>query len=205
MSLLSDYSIAERCLGSMPMITPFSPELIRAVERDAAVGQARKIISKGLTSYGYDVTLADTEVVLFTNINSTIIDPKRLDQRALSPAEIKTDPDNGERYFVLPPNSYALGHTAEVFKMPRDVLAICLGKSTYARAGSYVNVTPIEPGFEGTVVIEIGNSTTLPMKIYVNEGIAQFLFLEGDRPCRTSYADRAGKYQGQSGITLPTV
>lgn len=190
-----------------PMITPFNGELVRTVHGPAGFEldqrlSVRKIISKGLTSYGYDVTLAD-EFKLFTNINSTIVDPKRLDEKCLVDAKVQTD-EEGARYVILPPNSYLLGRTVEYFRMPRDVLAVCLGKSTYARAGAIVNVTPIEPGFKGHVVIEISNSTNLPMKIYADEGISQFLFLRGN-PCLVSYADRGGKYQGQTGITLPKV
>lgn len=191
------------------MITPFSPDLIRRVEtRDIRGGELvvdeRKIISRGLTSYGYDVALSDKEVKLFTNINGTEIDPKRLDENCLVDAKIRTDVD-GAKYVVLPPNSYLLGHTVEYFRMPRDVIAVCLGKSTYARAGVLVNVTPIEPGWEGNVVIEVGNSTGLPVRIYLNEGISQFLFFKGDRPCTVSYGDRGGKYQGQTGVTLSKV
>lgn len=190
-----------------PMISPFNGALVREVLGPAGFGidqtlPARKIVSKGLTSYGYDVSLAD-EFKLFTNVNSAIIDPKRLDEKCLVDAKVQTDEEGG-RYVILPPNSYLLGRTVEYFRMPRDVLAVCLGKSTYARAGAIVNVTPIEPGFEGHVVIEISNSTNLPMKIYADEGISQFLFLRGN-PCLVSYADRGGKYQGQTGITLPKV
>lgn len=188
----------------VPMITPFNPELIRVIEAHAVNGQVfkeRKIISRGLTSYGYDVTLAET-CKIFTNINSAFIDPKRLDERCLVDAKVQTDED-GARFVMLPPHSYMLGHTIEYFRMPRDVLAICLGKSTYARAGIFVNATPMEPGFEGTIVIEISNATSLPAKIYVDEGISQFLFFQGSEPCKVSYADRGGKYQGQTGVTLP--
>ena len=187
---------AEEIAAFVPMIEPFCPDLIR-FEED------RRIISRGTTSYGYDVSLSDKEVKLFTNINSTEIDPKRLDERCLVDAQVREDVD-GAKYVVLPPNSYLLGHTVEYFRMPRDLVAVCLGKSTYARAGVLVNVTPIEPGFEGNVVIEVGNSTGLPVRIYLNEGISQFLFLQGD-PCEVSYADRGGKYMGQTGVTLPRV
>ena len=197
--------IQERCTRKLSdveraqfpsMIEPFCPDLIR-FEED------RRIISRGTTSYGYDVALSDREVKIFTNINSTEIDPKRLDSRCLVNAEIKYDVD-GAKYVTLPPNSYLLGHTVEYFHMPRDLVAVCLGKSTLARAGVLVNVTPIEPGFEGNVVIEVGNSTGLPVRIYLNEGISQFLFLQGE-PCEVSYADRGGKYMGQTGVTLPRV
>ena len=196
-----------------PMISPFNSQMTREITT-TKIGTnfaldtvskdfTRKIISKGLTSFGYDVSL-DRNFKLFTNINSAIVDPKRLDERCLVDADIRQDNDGAE-YVILPPNSYILGNTVEYFKMPRDVLAICMGKSTYARAGAIVNVTPIEPGFEGSVVIEISNATNLPLKIYVNEGISQFIFLRGSGPCRVSYADRGGKYQGQTGVTLPTV
>ena len=165
----------------------------------------RKITSKGLTSYGYDVSLSEDRVQIFTNINSAVINPKRFDgQRCLADATIHTD-DEGGKYVIIPPNSYMLGVTCEYFRIPRDILVICLGKSTYARCGAIVNATPAEPEFEGQVVIEISNSTSLPMMIYLNEGIAQFLFLKGDEPCEVSYADRGGKYMGQTGVTLPKV
>lgn len=164
----------------------------------------RKIISSGTTSYGYDVSLAH-EFKLFTNMNSAIIDPKRPDPGCMVDAKVIHDPETGEDYVILPPNSYLLGRTVETFCIPRDVLVLCVGKSTYARSGIHVNVTPIEPGFEGTVVLEFSNGTPLPAKIYVNEGAAQFLFLRGDRPCEVSYADRAGKYMHQSGVTLSKV
>lgn len=193
----------------IPMIAPFHPELIRHVEyRETRGGELvvddRKIISMGLTSYGYDVCLNE-DVKLFTNIHSVVIDPKRFDeQKCLVDAKIQTDED-GSKYVILPPHSYMLGVTVEYFRIPRDIMVVCLGKSTYARCGAIVNATPIEPGFEGNVVIEISNSTPSPMRVYLNEGIAQFLFYRGDRPCKTSYGDRGGKYQGQRGVTLPKV
>lgn len=217
MSILSDVEIEELCVPNpdyqfiedvvarerylaefRPMISPFLPELIREVGEGAL---ARRIISRGLTSYGYDVSLSAKEFKLFTNVNSMIIDPKRLDERCLVDGVVHLD-DDGAKYVILPPNSYMLGYTEEYFRMPRDVVAVCLGKSTYARAGAIVNVTPMEPGFEGNIVIEISNSTNLPMKIYAEEGISQFLFLRGKK-CRKSYADRQGKYQFQTGIQLP--
>lgn len=187
----------------VPMIEPFSSTLVRSVERVSDPHDEFKIISRGLSSYGYDVSLSDQEVKIFTNINSTVINPKKLDERCLVNAHIHED-EEGARYVILPPNSYMLGKTVEYFRMPRNVLAVCLGKSTYARAAAIVNVTPIEPGFEGEVVIEISNGSGLPLMIFLNEGIGQFLFFEGE-PCLTSYADRGGKYQGQTGITLPKV
>lgn len=188
---------ADEVENFVPMIEPFNSGLIRRVGGNA-------VISFGLTSYGYDVTLSD-EFRVFTNINSVVIDPKRLNEACLVQVGVQTDPDTGEKYILMPPNSYLLGRTREYFRIPRDVLVVCLGKSTYARSGAIVNVTPIEPGFEGNVVIEISNSTSLPARIYANEGISQFLFFRGDHPCEVSYGDRNGKYQGQTGITLPKV
>jgi dCTP deaminase len=153
-------------------------------------------ISYGLSSYGYDIRIAD-EFKIFTNINTTIVDPKRFDPRSFVDVQ-------GE-VAVIPPNSFALGRSVEYFKIPRNVLTICVGKSTYARCGIITNVTPFEPEWEGYVTLEISNTTPLPAKIYANEGIAQVLFFESDEACETSYADRQGKYQGQQGIVLPSV
>ena len=161
------------------------------------------VISYGTSSYGYDVSLSE-EFKLFTNLNSAVIDPKRFDEACLADAKVHTD-STGDRYVILPPNSYLLGRTVEYFRIPRRVTVLAVGKSTYARAGAIVNVTPIESEFEGNVVIEISNSTNLPLKIYANEGIAQFMFFESDEDCLTSYADRKGKYMGQTGVTLPKV
>jgi len=166
----------------------------------------KKVISSGTTSYGYDVTLNETGLKLFSNQNSTEIDPKRFDAvNCLVDPIVYTDMLTGDRYVRIPPHSYLLGVTLEYFRIPRDILAICLGKSTYARAGILINTTPIEPGFEGNVVIEIANTTPLPARVYLNEGIAQFLFMRGDQPCEVSYGDRGGKYQGQTGVQLPLV
>lgn len=182
-----------------PMIAPFHASSVREV-KDVDAEDIRKVISFGVSSYGYDVTLAD-EFKIFTNANAGVIDPKRFDENALLiDGTVRVD-EWGDRYVILPPNSYLLGRTVEYFNIPRDVMVVCLGKSTYARAGAIVNVTPIEAEFEGNVVIEISNSTTLPMKIYAHEGISQFLFFQGNEPCRVSYKDRGGKYQGQTGIT----
>ncbi len=159
--------------------------------------QMRKgTISYGLSSYGYDIRIAD-EFKIFTNINTTIVDPKAFDPRSFVDIQ-------GE-VAVIPPNSFALGRSVEYFKIPRNVLTLCVGKSTYARCGIITNVTPFEPEWEGYVTLEISNTTPLPAKIYANEGIAQVLFFESDETCLTSYADRQGKYQGQQGIVLPTV
>lgn len=195
--ILNDKEITQRCLNSpFPMIEPFDPRLIRAI------GEV-KVISHGLSSFGYDVKL-DRDVKIFHNLKGGVVDPKRFDQeRLLIDAEVFMDEDHSE-YVILPPNSYLLGRTDEYFKIPRNIQVICLGKSTYARCGALVNCTPIEAGFEGRVVIEIANGTSSPMRVYVREGIAQFLFLEGNA-CQTSYADRNGKYQGQTGVQLPLV
>ncbi|CBG39495.1 possible deoxycytidine triphosphate deaminase [Helicobacter mustelae 12198] len=157
------------------------------------------VVSYGLSSYGYDIRVGD-QFKIFTNVNSTIIDPKSFDKKNVVDFDAKKD-----GFCTIPANSFALAHTVEYFRMPRDVLAICLGKSTYARCGIIVNVTPFEPEFEGHITIEISNTTTLPAKIYANEGIAQVLFLQGDEPCELSYKDKNGKYQGQRGITLPKI
>lgn len=153
-----------------------------------------KIISYGLSSYGYDAKLAD-EFMIFTNVDNACVDPKDFSHQSF--VERKTD------VCVIPPNSFTLARTVEYFKIPNDVLVICLGKSTYARCGLIVNVTPLEPGWEGHVTLEISNTTPLPAKVYANEGIAQFLFFKGSTPCETTYADRSGKYMGQTGVTLP--
>jgi dCTP deaminase len=167
------------------MIKPFEDRQVR-----------KGAISYGLSSYGYDIRIAD-EFKIFTNINTTIVDPKRFDPRSFV--------DYQGEVAVIPPNSFALGRSVEYFKIPRNVLTICVGKSTYARCGIITNVTPFEPEWEGYVTLEISNTTPLPARIYANEGIAQVLFFESDEACETSYADRQGKYQGQQGIVLPTV
>lgn len=189
------------------MISPFNDRQIRQIDEHAINGQivpARKLISHGLTSYGYDVSLARDGVKIFTNIHSAIIDPKRFDpEMCLVDAKVHTD-DDGALFVILPPHAHMLGRTVEYFYMPRDVTAICLGKSTYARCSIIVNATPIEAGWHGNVVIEIGNLTNSPAKIYLEEGISQFLFFRGEG-CMVSYADRGGKYQGQTGVTLAKV
>ncbi len=167
------------------MIEPFVESQVR--------GSA---ISYGVSSYGYDIRVAD-EFKIFTNINNTVIDPKNFDPRSF--VDVKTD------VCIVPPNSFALARTIEDFRIPRDVLTICLGKSTYARCGIIVNVTPFEPEWEGTVTLEISNTTPLPAKIYANEGIAQVLFFQSDEPCEMSYKDKKGKYQAQTGVTLPKI
>ncbi len=167
------------------MIAPFEERQVR-----------KGVISYGLSSYGYDIRISD-EFKIFTNINTTIVDPKEFDPRSF--VDFKGD------VCVIPPNSFALGRSVEYFKIPRNVMTICLGKSTYARCGIITNVTPFEPEWEGFVTLEISNTTPLPAKIYAREGIAQVLFFESDETCAVSYADRQGKYQAQQGIVLPTV
>ncbi|MEW5925435.1 MAG: dCTP deaminase, partial [Candidatus Zixiibacteriota bacterium] len=156
--------------------------------------QIKRGVSYGLSSYGYDIRVAD-EFKIFTNTNSAIIDPKNFSKDSFIDVKAKT--------ILVPPNSFALARTVEYFKIPREVITICLGKSTYARCGIIVNVTPFEPEWEGYATLEISNTTPLPAKIYANEGIAQILFLGADEVCQTSYKDKKGKYQGQKSITLP--
>ncbi|GAB6183980.1 dCTP deaminase [Thermodesulfovibrio hydrogeniphilus] len=167
------------------MIEPFEEGLVR-----------EGVISYGVSSYGYDMRVAD-EFRIFTNINNTIVDPKNFDPKSF--VEFK-----GE-YCIIPPNSFALARSVEYFRIPRDVLVLCIGKSTYARCGIIVNVTPLEPQWEGYVTIEISNTTPLPAKIYSNEGIAQLVFIKAEEECEVSYADRKGKYQAQQGIVLPKI
>jgi dCTP deaminase len=186
MSIKSDRWIREMATKHR-MIEPFEPGQVRQ-------SGGGKIVSYGVSSYGYDVRCAD-EFKIFTNVNSTIIDPKAFDARSFVDFKGPT--------CVIPPNSFALARTVEYFRIPRQVLTICLGKSTYARCGIIVNVTPLEPEWEGHVTLEFSNTTPLPAKIYANEGVAQMLFLESDEVCETSYKDRGGKYMGQQGVTLP--
>lgn len=160
-------------------------------------GQVKEnVISYGLSSYGYDIRIAD-EYKIFTNLNSTTVDPKQFDPKSFV--------DFKGEVCIVPPNSFALGRTIEYFKIPRKTMTICVGKSTYARCGIITNVTPLEPGWEGHVTLEISNTTPLPAKIYSGEGIAQILFFESDEECLQSYADKKGKYQGQIGVTLPKI
>ena len=154
------------------------------------------VISYGVSSYGYDIRVAD-DFKVFTNVYNTVVDPKNFDPKSF--VDIKAD------VCIIPPNSFALARTIEYFRIPRDILTICLGKSTYARCGIIVNVTPFEPEWEGHVTIEISNTTPLPAKIYANEGIAQVLFFQSDEPCARSYKDKKGKYQAQRGVTLPKI
>lgn len=194
-----------------PMIEPFEPKLVRTMKTGKGWDDGHqvhqeevKVISYGLTSYGYDVRLKAEEVKVFTNANGRIVDPMAPDEDCFINAAIH-ETDKGLKYFILPPNSYALASTMEWFKIPRNVSVVCLGKSTYARSCAIVNVTPIEAGFEGEVVIEISNGSTLPIMIYLETGIAQFQFFRGDQECKVSYADGNRKYQGQRGVTLSKV
>ena len=186
MSIKSDKWI-KRMAENEAMIAPFEAGQVRENEQG-------RIISYGTSSYGYDVRCS-SEFKIFTNVNSATIDPKAFDPQSF--VDVTGD------YCIIPPNSFALARTVEYFKIPRSILTVCLGKSTYARCGIIVNVTPLEPEWEGHVTLEFSNTTSLPAKIYANEGVAQMLFFESDEVCETSYADRGGKYQGQTGVTLP--
>ena len=186
MSVKSDRWI-RRMAAEHKMIEPFEAKQVRHVD-------GNRVISFGTSSYGYDVRCAP-EFKIFTNINSAIVDPKQFVESSFV--------DMSGDVCIIPPNSFALARTVEYFRIPRNVLTICLGKSTYARCGIIVNVTPLEPEWEGHVTLEFSNTTTLPAKIYANEGVAQMIFFESDEVCETSYADRGGKYQGQRGVTLP--
>jgi len=182
MGLKPDHWIRKMALEQR-MIEPFVDKQVR-----------QGVISYGVSSYGYDIRVAD-EFMIFTNVHSAIVDPKNFDTKSMF--EFKGD------VCVIPPNSFALSRTIEYFRIPRKVLTVCLGKSTYARCGLIVNVTPFEPEWEGYVTLEISNTTPLPAKIYANEGLAQVLFFEADEECEVSYADKKGKYQGQKSIVLP--
>jgi dCTP deaminase len=186
MSIKSDKWI-RRMATEHGMIEPFESTQIKELD-------GRRVISYGTSSYGYDIRCAD-EFKLFTNINSTIVDPKDFDSKNF--VDIKA------AHVIVPPNSFALARTVEYFRIPRNVLTICLGKSTYARCGIIVNVTPFEPEWEGYVTLEFSNTTPLPAKIYAHEGVAQVIFFESDELCDISYKDRGGKYQGQKGVTPP--
>ena len=186
MSIKSDRWI-RRMAEQEGMIEPFEPGQVRETDKG-------KIISYGTSSYGYDVRCS-RDFKIFTNINSAVVDPKNFDENSF--VDVQND------VCIIPPNSFALASTVEYFRIPRSVLTVCLGKSTYARCGILVNVTPLEPEWEGHVTLEFSNTTPLPARIYANEGVAQMLFFESDEVCETSYKDRAGKYMGQRGVTLP--
>tara|TARA_B100001971_G_C18155811_1_gene518475 strand:+ start:123 stop:686 length:564 start_codon:yes stop_codon:yes gene_type:complete len=184
-SIKSDNWIRRMALTGM--IEPFEPEQVSSVD-------GKRVVSYGTSSYGYDIRCSN-EFKIFTNINSAVVDPKVFDQSSFVDFE-------GDSC-IIPPNSFALARTVEYFRIPRNILTICLGKSTYARCGIIVNVTPFEPEWEGYVTLEFSNTTPLPARIYANEGIAQVIFFEASEPCEISYRDRQGKYQGQKGVTLP--
>jgi dCTP deaminase len=184
MSVLSDKNIRKLAL-EQSMISPFEDKQVREGK-----------ISYGLSSYGYDARVSE-EFKIFTNVNSEIVDPKNFKSTNFV---TKNGPE-----CIIPPNSFALARTVEKFKIPKDILVICLGKSTYARCGIIVNVTPLEPGWEGYVTLEFSNTTPLPAKIYANEGVAQFIFMKGKETPEVTYADRKGKYMGQTGVTLPKI
>lgn len=186
MSIKSDKWI-KKMAKEAGLIEPFASTQIRSVNGE-------KIVSYGTSSYGYDVRCAN-EFKIFTNIHSSVVDPKNFDENSFVNKVGDT--------CIIPPNSFVLARTVEYFRIPRNILTICLGKSTYARCGIIVNVTPLEPEWEGHVTLEFSNTTPLPAKIYANEGVAQMLFLESDEVCEVSYKDRGGKYQGQKGVTLP--
>lgn len=184
MSIKADRWIKKMALEH-GMISPFEEKQVR-----------QGVISFGLSSYGYDVRIAD-EFKIFTNVFGAVVDPKNFDPKSFV--------DFKGEVCIIPPNSFALGRTVEYFRIPRNSMTICVGKSTYARCGIITNVTPLEPGWEGHVTLEVSNTTPLPAKIYANEGIAQILFFESDEQCLVSYADKKGKYQAQQGVTLPKV
>lgn len=184
MSIKSDRWI-KRMATEQGMIEPFMEQQVRS-----------GIVSYGLSSYGYDLRVA-SEFKIFTNVNSTIVDPKNFDERSF--VDVETD------VCIIPPNSFALARSVEYFRIPRNVLCLCVGKSTYARCGIIINTTPFEPGWRGYVTIELTNSTPLPAKIYANEGIGQVLFFESDEDCETSYADKSGKYLDQVGVVPPRI
>lgn len=186
MSLMSDKWI-RKMAQEKGMIEPF-------VDGQVRFKDGEKIVSYGLSSYGYDLRVAD-EFKIFTNFHNSLIDPKNFNENAF--IHVESDA------CIIPPNSFALARSVEYFRIPRDVLTLCVGKSTYARCGIIVNVTPLEPEWEGHVTLEISNTTPLPARIYANEGLAQVIFLAATEPCEISYANRAGKYQGQRGITVP--
>lgn len=186
-----------RMADEQQMISPFLSELVR--ERDG-----NRIISAGVSSYGYDMRLADDGFRIFSSVYGLEIDPKHFDENSLIEPEVRTAND-GSKYYLLPPQHYGLGVTVETFKMPRNVTGLAIGKSTYARAGLLVNATPLEAGWEGRLVVEIANLANLPLRVYVNEGIGQILFFESDENCAVSYSDRGGKYQNQTGLTYAKV
>lgn len=189
---ISNPNLGESGAGTAAVAAAVAPK--RKSRRAAEYDEKNTVISYGLSSYGYDLRVSD-EFKVFTNVFNTVVDPKQFDERSF--VDIQTD------VCIVPPNSFALARSVEYFRIPRDILTICLGKSTYARCGIIVNVTPFEPEWEGHVTLEISNTTPLPAKIYANEGLAQVIFFKGEKTCEISYADRKGKYMHQRGITVP--
>ena len=190
MTILADWQIRDLCQTDTPMITPFHPTKMRYTEEGA------RVPSFGLTSYGYDISISDKGLKVFTDIHCGEIDPRNIDPKIYMEPVIRYDDKDGAAYVLLPPNGFLLGHTPEWFDMPNNVLGNCLGKSTYARGAVSVIVTPLEPGWKGNLVVEVVNNANLPARVYLNCGIAQVLFLQGE-PCESGYGD--GKYQGQRG------
>lgn len=188
MTIMSDKWIVDKAENEK-MISPLTKQQVKTID-------GKKVISYGVSSYGYDARVSD-EFKIFTNLNTAIVDPKNFNSESLV--------DRKTEVCIIPPNSFALARTVEYFKIPNDVLVICVGKSTYARCGIIVNVTPLEPGWEGHVTLEFSNTTPLPAKIYAGEGACQFLFFKGNEECLTNYKNRAGKYMGQVGVTLPKI
>lgn len=192
MTVKSDRWI-RRMAEESDLIQPFSAELVRETE-------GRRIISAGASSYGYDMRLADDGFRVFSPVHGREIDPKHFDEDSLIEPPLRTAED-GSKYYLLPPHSYGLGVTVETFQMPRNVTGLAIGKSTYARVGLFLNTTPLEAGWTGRLVVELANLADLPLRVYVNEGIGQVVFLESDEDCDVSYEDRGGKYQNQKGLT----
>ncbi|MGI8654993.1 MAG: dCTP deaminase [Pyrinomonadaceae bacterium] len=192
MTVKSDRWI-RRMAEESDLIQPFSAELVRETE-------GRRIISAGASSYGYDMRLADDGFRVFSPVHGREIDPKHFDEDSLIEPPLRTAED-GSKYYLLPPHSYGLGVTVETFQMPRNVTGIAIGKSTYARVGLFLNTTPLEAGWTGRLVVELANLADLPLRVYVNEGIGQVIFLESDEDCDVTYEDRGGKYQNQKGLT----
>src|SRR5215212_10513111 len=192
MTIKSDVWL-RRMAEEQKMIDPFLPELVRETN-------GSRIISAGASSYGYDMRLADDGFRIFSSVYGLEIDPKHFDENSLIEPEVRTAED-GAKYYLLPPHHYGLGVTVETFRMPRNVTGVAIGKSTYARAGLLVNATPLEAGWTGRLVVELANLADLPLRVYVNEGIGQVIFIEADEACDVSYEDRGGKYQGQTGLT----
>lgn len=200
MSILADHQIIERC-EKQNMIVPFERKSVKTMETSKGI---QKILSYGVSSYGYDIVLSRKDLKLFNNLNGVVSDARKLNTDIYTEPKLFTDED-GLDYALLPPNSMMLGHTREYFNIPRDILVTCLGKSTYARVGVFPLVTPLEPTWEGNLVVEIVNATNAPVKIYVDQGIAQLLFNRTDAECEVSYKDRGGKYDKQVGTQNPIV